>query len=382
MMPTMDHTIQSRVRWFHLTSGRVVIGLLAVEGLLRLSERFQWPAWHKGYAVLAAVASVGLTMLLMLLWLVLAIALRRRFQFSIRSLLVLTVAVALPCSWLAVEKGAANQQRLVADEINKAGGFVRYDYEFAGPRAVQIFTGELTMGGLSPWYLHACSTSGNFIPNARPPVAPRLLMLLGDDFFSHVVDVDFSETPVTDAELERVTRGFPRLQCLRFTSAAQVTDEGLEHLKGLTQLLELDLSCTQISDAGLQRLAELTQLRWLHLQRTKITSAGLEHLQALGRLEWLGLDETQVKDNGMAHLAGLTQPPMVGTPADPGRRRRAGTSQSAGPTGVIGTRRYPGHGRRVGTCRQRPHPAPKSEPSARPRHNRRTGTPERIDPAT
>ena len=28
---------------------------------------------------------------------------RWRFQFSIRSLLVLTVAVAVPCSWLAVE---------------------------------------------------------------------------------------------------------------------------------------------------------------------------------------------------------------------------------------------------------------------------------------
>jgi hypothetical protein len=33
-----------------------MVALLAVEGLLWLSERFGWLAWHKGYAVLAAVA--------------------------------------------------------------------------------------------------------------------------------------------------------------------------------------------------------------------------------------------------------------------------------------------------------------------------------------
>ncbi len=222
----MDDTTQSRVRWFHLTPGRVVIGLPAVEGLFWLSERFQWPAWHKGYAVLAAVASVGLTMLLMLLWLVSAIVFRRRFQFSIRSLLVLTVAVALPCSWLAVEKRAANQQRLVADEIKKMGGFVQYDYEFAGPRAAQIATGAITSGSLPPWYV------AKFIPNPRPPVAPRLLILLGDDFFSHVVDVSFSETPVTDAELRASPGVFPDFNACGFLLPPRSRTKGWSISKG------------------------------------------------------------------------------------------------------------------------------------------------------
>ena len=50
------------VRWFHLTPDRVVLALLAVEGLLWLSERLGWLAWHKGYAVLTAVASVGVVL--------------------------------------------------------------------------------------------------------------------------------------------------------------------------------------------------------------------------------------------------------------------------------------------------------------------------------
>ena len=63
-MATMDAPTQTR--WFHLTPGRFVIGLLAVEGLLWLSDRFGWLGWHKGYAVLTGVACVGVAMLVML----------------------------------------------------------------------------------------------------------------------------------------------------------------------------------------------------------------------------------------------------------------------------------------------------------------------------
>jgi hypothetical protein len=78
-----------------------VIALPAVEGLLWLSERFGLPAWHKGYAVLTVVASVGVAMVLMLVWFGVALVFRWRFQFSLRTLLVLTVVIAVPCSWFA-----------------------------------------------------------------------------------------------------------------------------------------------------------------------------------------------------------------------------------------------------------------------------------------
>ena len=45
----------------------------------------------------------------------------------------------------------------------------------------------------------------------------------------------------------------------------QVTDAGLEHLKGLTKLEELYLAGPQVSDAGLEHLKGLTSLQHLYL---------------------------------------------------------------------------------------------------------------------
>ena len=68
-----------------------------MEGLLWLSERLPWFPFnhHKGWTVLIAVAVVGGAMLVMLLWFIASLLFQWRFQFSIWSLLVLTVAVAV-----------------------------------------------------------------------------------------------------------------------------------------------------------------------------------------------------------------------------------------------------------------------------------------------
>ena len=103
-----------KLRWYRLTPDRVVPLLLVVESLLWLSNWLGWPAWHKGYAVLVAVAGVGVVMLAMLLWFVVALVFRLRFQFSVRCLLAVVVAVALPFSWLAVEMKKAKKQSQAA----------------------------------------------------------------------------------------------------------------------------------------------------------------------------------------------------------------------------------------------------------------------------
>src|SRR5271166_2626588 len=106
-----------KTRWYRLTPDRLAIGLLVLECLLWLSERFQWQMWHKGYAVLIAVAVVVATMLLTSLWLVLSLFFRWHFQFGIRSLLILTFAVALPFSWLSWEMEKARKQREAVEAI-------------------------------------------------------------------------------------------------------------------------------------------------------------------------------------------------------------------------------------------------------------------------
>ncbi len=234
-------------RWFVPTPGHLLVALLAVEGFLFLAERCRWMS--KGWPVVMAVASVGAFLLLMFLWFLAALIFRLRFQFSILSLLLLPVVVATAFGWLVPEMEQARKQRKVVEEIMEAGGQVCYDYQ-------QSFHDT----------------------TSKPPEPAWLRGLLGDDLFADVTMVEFN------------------------FGSAQVSDAGLEHLKGLTQLQWLYLSNTAISDAGLEHLRGLTQLQWLDLLNTNVSDAGLEHLKGLTRLQELRLGGTGVSDAGVKKL--------------------------------------------------------------------------------
>jgi len=62
-------------------------------------------------------------------------------------------------------------------------------------------------------------------------------------------------------------------------SESRVTDAGLEYLKWLTELSQLELQGTSITDAGLEHLNGLTSLHSLDLSGTKVTDEGVKKLQ-------------------------------------------------------------------------------------------------------
>jgi len=82
----------------------------------------------------------------------------------------------------------------------------------------------------------------------------------------------------------------------------RVTDAGLQHLKGLTQLQTLDLSGTRVTGSGLEHLKGLAQLHTLFLSRTQVTDARLVRLKGLTQVKSLFLDDTQVTDQGVKRL--------------------------------------------------------------------------------
>ena len=82
-----------------------------------------------------------------------------------------------------------------------------------------------------------------------------------------------------------------------------VTDAGLEHLKGLTNLQSVKLTRTKVTDAGLEHLKGSAKLDCLILAETSVTDAGLGHIKGLSNLQWLNLYNTQVSDAGSEHLA-------------------------------------------------------------------------------
>ena len=86
----------------------------------------------------------------------------------------------------------------------------------------------------------------------------------------------------------------------------ELTDDGLQHVRSVPQIVWLNLRGTKITDAGLEHLKEIETLRRLHLEKTAVGDAGLEHLKGLSNLEYLNLYGTKVTDAGLAHLEGLT----------------------------------------------------------------------------
>jgi len=89
-----------------------------------------------------------------------------------------------------------------------------------------------------------------------------------------------------------------------YAQGGKVTDAELKQLlKGLENLEDLDLYRTNITDAGLEHVKGLKNLRYLNLHwQKKVTDAGLEHLKGLERLRHLDLRGTKVTDGGVENL--------------------------------------------------------------------------------
>ena len=277
-MPLADR----RTRFFHLTPGFFVLLLLTVEVLLWLSDRFGWLGWHKGYAVLTSVAVVGMAIIAILGRFGVALVFGRRFQFSLRSLLVLVVAVAVPCTWLAVEIRQAIRQKDGVEAIKMAGNWVTYDFEI--------------------------DASGKERANPQPPEPAWLRRFLDVELFCDVVEA----SATTNAAIEKVDN-FPGLRTLFVFSPGcgddpkEVTDVGLACLSGCSHLEKLYLRHTSITDSGLRHVAGLRNLKHLDIQDTKITDAGLENLKGMTRLESLDIRLNDATDVGLRHIQGLQE---------------------------------------------------------------------------
>jgi len=268
---------ESTRRWYHLTPDRLIVGLLAVQVFLLLSEQSQWFGFNekKGWTVLIAFGVACSAVVIMFLWGAVSLLFRWRFQFSVRSLVVLVVAIAIPCCWLAVKRQQALEQREAFKAFREFPGIIRYDFQL-------------------------------FSPAAEPPAPSYLRNMLGDDFFADLEHVCLGRGhDFTDAQLAHA-RELPGLKSLRLNGAA-ITDNGLKHLQNLKSVEQLSFCRTRITDAGLEHLSGLASLQHLHLADTAVTNAGLAQLRSLTNLEVLNLASTEVTDEGLERLTRLTK---------------------------------------------------------------------------
>jgi Leucine-rich repeat (LRR) protein len=283
-----------RRRWFHPTPDRLIGGSLVVTGILYFSNWLGW--WHKGYAVVLCAVLVAALLGFLLFNYIAALSSRWQFQFGIRSMLVLSVVVALLCGWLSVEMKNAMRQRQARELVEKHGGWTRCERDrFAG------LTGSRHDEPLEPTWLRdligpdffdtppvVCEFSG---PETGDAALASLDQLAEVDWLSVSGSrgrfAPPGRTLVGDAGLEHLRR-LPRLRSL-FLAGSRITDTGLANIESLSELECISLGDTGITDAGLQHFQNLRKLRSLYLSDTRVTGSGFEHLQGMAKLEDLNL---------------------------------------------------------------------------------------------
>ena len=110
-----------------------------------------------------------------------------------------------------------------------------------------------------------------------------------------LVELSLADTKITDdglihlAPLEDLTR-------LDLSQNNNIQGRGLEHLRRMPRLNQLDLKRTAITDQAIGKLCNLPKLRWLYLSDTATTDLGLEQLQSLKSLELLDVYNTGLSE--------------------------------------------------------------------------------------
>jgi len=198
---------------------------------------------------------------------------RRSYRrFSVRGLIVLVLAIG---GWLGWIVRSARVQREAVAAIQRAGGWVWYDWQY---------------------------DHGRFIPAGKPWAPGWLVDRLGDDYFGHVVYAAVNEGG-SDAVLSHIGH-LSRLEDLELVMAP-VTDDGLSRIRGLNNLRRLSINSAAVSDAGLAHLGGLKSLEHLILCETGVTGSGLAYLKGLPSLRILCIAGIHVTDVDLMHLRGL-----------------------------------------------------------------------------
>jgi len=125
--------------------------------------------------------------------------------------------------------------------------------------------------------------------------------LVGLRLLPQLRDLRLLHTQITSTGLASVAKT-TQLQTLCVREAPDVNDRGLDHIKNLAQLEQLELSDTAVTDDGVRKLQHLAKLRMLDLSGTRISNGGLTLLLALPKLTDLRVTATHIDDVGLSTI--------------------------------------------------------------------------------
>lgn len=119
-----------------------------------------------------------------------------------------------------------------------------------------------------------------------------------------------SKNYVTDSTLELLSRNFPNLAEIGLGHCSSLSNDGLQHLSALENLVKLNLEQCWVHELGksvdISALQGLTNLTWLSLERCR-RIRDISALRSLINLTWLNLSECHIEDiSALQSLTNLT----------------------------------------------------------------------------
>jgi Leucine-rich repeat (LRR) protein len=115
---------------------------------------------------------------------------------------------------------------------------------------------------------------------------------------SRIVDLNlYAVEHITDVAIAYI-RGWKKLERLNLRGT-DITDTSLQYIAGLTSLKSLDVSCTQVTNKGIDYLVSLQNLENLAIGGNKITGSALSILKTLPKLRNLSLTGIQKRNSGL-----------------------------------------------------------------------------------
>lgn len=208
----------------------------------------------------------------------------RWLRISLRSLLLLTLVIAVGIAWFA---NYAHRRKSAFAAIRDAGGKIQMANE---PRTAIALKLERWFGSelfVMTYKVDLRKTKAN------------------NDLLKHVAvlrelrALDLSHANVDDSGLKTIAH-LP-LQEL-WLQSTNVTDHSAHTLSTMSSLEFLALNATSVTDQFLEDLGTLPSLQNLGLRGSKITGAGLRCLARHPRLKKLDVYSTAVDDAGVARL--------------------------------------------------------------------------------
>ncbi len=275
--------ITMRKRPWRFSPDRLAASALAMVCGLWLWDYFRGFGlfYHKGWLVLIAVAMLSATIIVMLVWWLGSLLFHGRFQFRIRSLLLLTVAIAITRSWFAAALAQSRRQAATIEWACSIGMDSRYD-----------------------WDDRSWDGAGAGFPRIAGPPPNCLANAVGVDFFSTPTTIGIGRSSVdVGSEIQRLAE-FAPLWHLEL-DGPYFTDPQMERL--LPEISDFRYHDSHRIGAGLRLLGPILRPHWISVRSASLDVRAINTLAAMPWLRKLSFDSVGFSDDAVASFERLTQ---------------------------------------------------------------------------